>query len=915
MAGEEVQVRLSAQGTEDIVNAFRKVTEASNKAKAKIKADAEGMSGAFAGISAQLTSMAKVLTVGFIVRELVMFAKEALNTAAEVGRLAENVGYSAKTISVLNFALERNGRTIDQAAAGLRIFGRHMQEVEQHSGRASESVGKLFGDRDALKGLGAEEAFKKTITQLSKMQDGLEKTAILQNLFGRAGDNLSVVFNDMARNGGELETKLRGMGLLMGENLTDAARAAYAAMEELKGQFQGMATQTIAGLSESIIGLSQGLEEFNRQTNEGTSASRTFGSILGDVLRGAVAGLDAIFTTLSAAVVLLSASVVGLAEGLGTLLVIGQQISEYDFSGAKESAKDYFKTLKSQAAATKEQVGLMFDELGRRIQAEYDPPKAPPRATVCPKGFHWDAEKKTCVKDADTNAGGSGRDYSGISARASADAELSALESARKDQVASQRLLNEQLKVAYDEGKINQQRYFEARSQALADALISEQFYYTRKIEIQKRINAAEIREVQGRAGGIDAAQPGGADKLSKIAEEVAAKRLSGEAKINALIADRARLEIGANEKQLALDDERYKAERDRATEIAGLRQRIAKENANEYQAEIAAVEEEADKLAAKVGAEGAALVQQFRDAGGARADKNQGFRNFDNTARELQLKREEIALEVQAGTIFPAAGAARERSITAEYLGKLQGEINALELLNLTEPKDVERLAALKIEYGKLANSVNEAGLEMAKFKAASEQIVTSQITGFFDAAIDGSKNLGEAFRNMAIGIVKDLAKMAVQALITKAIMRAFSFFGGGGAAGSTAGNTFATSGFAEGGPVVGPGTGTSDSINARLSNGEYVVNADATAANLGWLHAINYGSRSPNLPSFRSPNFADGGLAQSASGGGHTNVTVATFIDPAQVAAFMKSPEGNGAILHVLSENPTTLRRVINS
>ena len=33
---------------------------------------------------------------------------------------------------------------------------------------------------------------------------------------------------------------------------------------------------------------------------------------------------------------------------------------------------------------------------------------------------------------------------------------------------------------------------------------------------------------------------------------------------------------------------------------------------------------------------------------------------------------------------------------------------------------------------------------------------------------------------------------------------------------------------GFADGGEVEGPGTGTSDSINAKLSDGEYVISAD---------------------------------------------------------------------------------------
>jgi hypothetical protein len=56
----------------------------------------------------------------------------------------------------------------------------------------------------------------------------------------------------------------------------------------------------------------------------------------------------------------------------------------------------------------------------------------------------------------------------------------------------------------------------------------------------------------------------------------------------------------------------------------------------------------------------------------------------------------------------------------------------------------------------------------------------------------------------------------------------------------------------FAEGGLVSGPGTGTSDSISARLSNGEYVVNAASTRQFLPILDQIN------NNPQ----RFANGGM-----------------------------------------------------
>ncbi|WP_313193704.1 tape measure protein [Shinella zoogloeoides] len=58
---------------------------------------------------------------------------------------------------------------------------------------------------------------------------------------------------------------------------------------------------------------------------------------------------------------------------------------------------------------------------------------------------------------------------------------------------------------------------------------------------------------------------------------------------------------------------------------------------------------------------------------------------------------------------------------------------------------------------------------------------------------------------------------------------------------------------GFADGGAVSGPGTSTSDSIPAMLSDGEYVVNARATRKHRAVLEAINSG---------KAPAFATGGI-----------------------------------------------------
>lgn len=72
----------------------------------------------------------------------------------------------------------------------------------------------------------------------------------------------------------------------------------------------------------------------------------------------------------------------------------------------------------------------------------------------------------------------------------------------------------------------------------------------------------------------------------------------------------------------------------------------------------------------------------------------------------------------------------------------------------------------------------------------------------------------------------------------------------GGGGGFGGLFSGLFGF--FAEGGEITGPGTGTSDSIMARVSNGEFVVNAKAAQANLPLLHAINDNKKLSDLPKF---------------------------------------------------------------
>jgi hypothetical protein len=79
-------------------------------------------------------------------------------------------------------------------------------------------------------------------------------------------------------------------------------------------------------------------------------------------------------------------------------------------------------------------------------------------------------------------------------------------------------------------------------------------------------------------------------------------------------------------------------------------------------------------------------------------------------------------------------------------------------------------------------------------------------------------------------------------------------SSMGFSGLGGAKTGGLF----LAEGGHVRGPGTGTSDSIPAMLSSGEFVINAKSTAQHANLLQQINSG---------RIPQFAEGGIVEAGA------------------------------------------------
>lgn len=144
---------------------------------------------------------------------------------------------------------------------------------------------------------------------------------------------------------------------------------------------------------------------------------------------------------------------------------------------------------------------------------------------------------------------------------------------------------------------------------------------------------------------------------------------------------------------------------------------------------------------------------------------------------------------------------------------------------------------------------------------------VFTSTNMSMSDRITGGLRGVGDIFSGGLGGLLTMLQGAFSSLISTVVTSSAISSGGGGGgllallfgggSGGGSVGGSSAVLTAATGGYIAGAGTGTSDSISAMLSNGEFVINAESTKKHRGLLQSINEGKLS---------KFATGGIVGQA-------------------------------------------------
>lgn len=393
----------------------------------------------------------------------------------------------------------------------------------------------------------------------------------------------------------------------------------------------------------------------------------------------------------------------------------------------------------------------------------------------------------------------------------------------------------------------------------------------------------------------VESAEEEKARKKLESEEEAAHKKRLERAR------ELARERVVANEKLFDIESG--------LLEATGKREEVFERNLGKQRQEI----EDILSTLKVADSERAAFMERFENTQRSAFNLDTLKQNFEDAMDQLDRARERIATNAEAGVITQYQ--AQQQIIELEraripqleeILGLMQEQAVAL------GPEAVKTLEEYRASLLQLSITNKAASDSAVQLKdALGEGLQTgleTTLTNFKDIS-----NAGDFLKGVLSSIVDTVLQLAAKLLAQRAALAILSAFGGGGgAAGSAAGSVAAASG----GHITGAGSGTSDSIPAWLSNGEFVVKSAVVnqPGMLELLHQLN-GSRKSFVRSSNIPRFAMGGQAQlAAPGQTRPSIRINNIVDPGMMLDVLGTPQGEEVVMNIIERNPTRARRVVS-
>ncbi|KAB2673899.1 MAG: phage tail tape measure protein [Verrucomicrobia bacterium] len=222
---------------------------------------------------------------------VVEFTQRAIDAADESGKLAQKVGLSVEALTQLDYAARSSDASTKVLRGGLQTLSQQVEDLTRGNERSIEAFERLgvavFRENGALRS--TDDITRDIADVFRSMPDGIGKTTLATQLFGRAGRDLIPMLNGGSEGLERASKDAEKFGLVVGEDFAANAEKFNSSIDALKARFEGLflrfADRILPALNGFLSWVTQSIDQMGHQDKATNALVATFDTLVHVVIQ------------------------------------------------------------------------------------------------------------------------------------------------------------------------------------------------------------------------------------------------------------------------------------------------------------------------------------------------------------------------------------------------------------------------------------------------------------------------------------------------------------------------------------------------------------------------------------------------------------------------------------------------------
>lgn len=253
--------------------------------------------------------------------------KQSIDAADAAAETAQTLGISIEAYQGLSFAASTAGVEQESLTGALNKFNKTISAAAAGSKKQAAAFADIgVSVRDANGGLkDADKVLLEVADKFARYEDGANKAALAQDLFGKSGAKLVPLLNSGSAGIQDLMQQAQRLGLVMSAESAAAADQFNDSLTVLAGVSRGMANQLAVELLPTLNAITGLLIDLADNSNTAS---------------GATSGLGLVLKTLTSFAIAAGSELAVAGTKLGSYAAAAQQAASGEFAAALQILKD-----------------------------------------------------------------------------------------------------------------------------------------------------------------------------------------------------------------------------------------------------------------------------------------------------------------------------------------------------------------------------------------------------------------------------------------------------------------------------------------------------------------------------------------------------------------------------------------------